>query len=741
MSIGMSNPAAKYATEMGYEYEVVNTGAGQQGVVTLPDGEQLDEWSFYSGESGREYSYCAKMGWTLTANPKKDGFNNECATCKLPDGSEKTISQLLDIEKKVKSIGTIRYANPRLSSTGASEGDTSVVSLGLPGSFDWRNTNGGDWMTPVKDQGSCGSCWAFSAVGIVESQYNFSSGNPNLDLDLSEQYLVSDCSTSGSCSGGNNAAALTFIKDNGVPDEGCFPYTASNGPCSGRCSDYSSRLKTVEETGSVANNIATIKQYLVEKGPLSAAMGIGSDVGGYFDGNGIYRSTNHIALNHAVVISGYNDTGNYWIVKNSWGTGWGDNGYFKVGYGECGIESYVYYASTTPANPPATPTMTSPNNGDNVAGASISFQWSASTGASMYWLEVNSDPNWGSGTRFYYAEPSTNSKTVTGFPNNGTKYYWRVWAGNSNGWSTATPGWSVVNGTPGNGPPSTPALTSPADGAEVSLSSITLQWQAPSGATMYWLEVNRDPNWGTAGRFYYAEPSTNSKTVTGLSGGTTYYWRVWAGNAAGWSPPSPAQSFVTEAPQTPATPALTSPADGAEVSGGSTTLQWNAPSGATMYWLEVNRDPNWGTAGRFYYAQPSTNSKTVTGLSGGTTYYWRVWAGNAVGWSPSSPAQSFVTEAPQTPATPTLTSPADGAEVSLSGITLQWSAPSGATMYWLEVNRDPNWGTAGRFYYAQPSTNSKTVTGLSGSTTYYWRVWAGNAAGWSAATDGWIVHN
>ena len=66
-----------------------------------------------------------------------------------------------------------------------------------PTSFDWRNFNGGDWMTVVKNQGSCGSCWSFAAVGVVEAQYNLLENNPDLDLDLSEQYLVSNCSGAG----------------------------------------------------------------------------------------------------------------------------------------------------------------------------------------------------------------------------------------------------------------------------------------------------------------------------------------------------------------------------------------------------------------------------------------------------------------------------------------------------------------------------------------------------------------
>ena len=188
-------------------------------------------------------------------------------------------------------------------------------------------------------------------------------------------------------------------------------------------------------------------------------------------------------------------------------------------------------------NIPATPILSSPANGANMAGTSIPFVWSAPSGTTMYWLEVNTDASWGSATRFYYAQPSTNSQTVTGFPNTGKTYYWRAWAGNSFGWSAPTSGWSVVNGTAT--PPATPTLTSPGDGAHVSGTSITFVWSAPSGTTMYWLEVNTDASWGSGTRFYYAQPSTNSQTVTGFpNNGTTYYWRAWAGNSNGWSAPT-----------------------------------------------------------------------------------------------------------------------------------------------------------------------------------------------------------
>jgi len=363
-NVGIRDPAAVYCTEMGYEYKIERTEEGERGICRMPNKEECDAWAFYSGECGRAYSYCAKNGWLAVSKGETDCFATNCTTCMLPDGSCKTVCELLNLSEK-STVGVKKSSNANLN-----DGGKDGIEMDLPDHFDWQDKEGGDWMTPVKAQGSCGSCWAFSAAGVVEPQYNIFSGNPDLDLDLSEEYLVSDCSNAGACCGGWHDDALTFIKDSGITDEACLPYVdatdctcyggtcdtncnyrtgsaCSDATCSDRCSDWSSRLKSVDETGHVPEDIETIKDYLIEEGPLSVAMGIGSEFGGSFDGNGIYRCNNDSGVNHAVVIAGYDETEDYWIVKNSWGSCWNGNGYFKVGYGECAIENFVYYVTLT----------------------------------------------------------------------------------------------------------------------------------------------------------------------------------------------------------------------------------------------------------------------------------------------------------------------------------------------------------------------------------------------------------
>ena len=267
----------------------------------------------------------------------------------------------------------------------------------LPASFDWRNYQGADWMSPVKNQGICGSCWAFSAVGITEAVINIDSNNPNIDVNLAEEYLVANCYTGGACDGGWHSSALNYIRNSGVPDEDCLPYldgrsdgcTYTNGACnagkctyasgsecsdyrcSDRCSDWSSRLLFLKSVHSFYSpTIPEIKSYLIENGPLSVAM----HWGGTWDGDHVYHCSDS-GVNHAVVIVGYDDAGGYWIVRNSWGSSWNGNGYFKVAYNNCDIQKYPAYADFMTCN--------DPNETNNSSSDATSISYSTSTNANI----------------------------------------------------------------------------------------------------------------------------------------------------------------------------------------------------------------------------------------------------------------------------------------------------------------------------------------------------------------------
>lgn len=191
--------------------------------------------------------------------------------------------------------------------------------------FSWRDYDGENWLTDVRDQGMCGACVAFSTIAAMEGKYNIMTGDPWVDLDMSEQTMVS-CTTLG-CDGGRIDDALDHLRSTGVPDEACFPYMASEGSCWLRCSDWSERTLRISSYGWV-NTTSSIKNRLVE-GPLVASMDVYSDFVAYT--GGVYEHvTGPLEGSHAITLVGWDDSHSSWICKNSWGTSWGDRGYFEI---------------------------------------------------------------------------------------------------------------------------------------------------------------------------------------------------------------------------------------------------------------------------------------------------------------------------------------------------------------------------------------------------------------------------
>jgi C1A family cysteine protease len=346
----IANPAYTYCTQiMGYDYQIITElDGGQDGVCIMPDGDMCPQWDFYAGKCGQEHSYCVQHGMQLEIRKDgKDPFSVDYSVCVDNQGNEMGTLWSLSEFKMITDLDDDQLNLPMLG-----EQVNSIEILNnraVPSSFDWRNYSGADWITPVKNQANCGSCWAFSAVGLTEAQHNIMASDPTIDLNLSEQYLVSTCFDYGDCDGGVEPYALQYIRDTGVPDEACYPYRAENSPCLDRCSDYASRLinvpnaKWTHNFGMTGYTEQDIKFLLSNYGPVTLAIGTDpTNAGSYWDGN-IFRCTHDIPsdgsdyIDHAVLAVGYNDTGGYWIVKNSWGSSWNGDGYFKLGYNECNV--------------------------------------------------------------------------------------------------------------------------------------------------------------------------------------------------------------------------------------------------------------------------------------------------------------------------------------------------------------------------------------------------------------------
>jgi hypothetical protein len=280
---------------------------------------------------------------------------------------------------------------------------------------------------------------------------------------------------------------------------------------------------------------------------------------------------------------------------------------------------------------------------------------------------------------------------------------------------------ALTLGSPEMPGPDVPVLLSPAEGSTEVGVPVLLRWRTADRATGYRVQVATSSTFSTGVVLDDSTVTDTTKSVSSLSGKTTYYWRVSARNGAGASAFTSTRSFQTGLD----IPALVAPADGATGRVQPVQLSWSAVSGATGYHVQVSSESGFSPGLIVDDASVSSTSRSVSGLQASTLYYWRVAARDGSGDGSYASARTFTTAV----ASPTLVSPADNATNQPLTVTLQWSALSGATSYHVQVATDAGFSSGVILDDASVTATSRVVTGLDQSTTYFWRVSAGDAGG------------
>ncbi|XP_067950852.1 cathepsin L-like [Watersipora subatra] len=234
------------------------------------------------------------------------------------------------------------YRMPKNHTSSASTYLPPAAVSSLPVTVDWRSKG---YVTGVKNQGHCGSCWAFSTTGSLEGQHY---AKTKKLVSLSEQNLV-DCSTrNNGCNGGNMGLAVDYIISNkGIDTEASYPYTGKQGTCK-----FDPKSVGATATGYVkvrSGNEAALMSAVANIGPVSVAIDASHDSFQSYS-SGVYSETgcSSYNLDHGVLVVGYGtyQGQDYWLVKNSWGPSWGMGGYIMMSRNkgnQCGIASLAGY--------------------------------------------------------------------------------------------------------------------------------------------------------------------------------------------------------------------------------------------------------------------------------------------------------------------------------------------------------------------------------------------------------------
>jgi PKD repeat protein len=418
----------------------------------------------------------------------------------------------------------------------------SATASSVVENWDWRNRHGKNWITSVKDQSGCGSCWAFAAAGATEAQVNLFY-NQLLNMNLSEQDLLS-CSGAGSCSGGYPSIALDYIKNTGIVNEEAFPYSATNQVCTNKSSSPTDQIKIGGriDFGSTVYPVSedNLKKMLIKYGPLSGGllnMSHAMTLVGWQvvkEGDRFMYVDNDLVMRWYTVPSGSTLIGKtVWIFKNSWGV-WGDGGYayfetsisniawthaivgpvqsLKQNYTvQCvdkdGDGYYWWGLGAKPTNCPDCPSTPDGDDSDATLGP---------IDANGNFVSISTSP---------VADFSSNTNTLTA---NGSVNFSDISTNNPNSWS-----WTFEGGTPATSTDANPVVTyktagkydvalvvSNASGSDtkIKIDNITVNPIVVDPVVTYYCSSN-----GNASKEWITRVSLNGSNFTSVSSGKTGY--------------------------------------------------------------------------------------------------------------------------------------------------------------------------------------------------------------------------
>ena len=319
-------------------------------------------WGCYFGvKSGSSKSESGKISVSRKLDLEREYVENEEFVSKIngvqslwrathyPQMRGQTLGDLL------RRAGGLPGARPRPPTAPVSE-EVRLAARHLPDSFDWRDRDGANFVSPIRNQEQCGSCYAFASMAMMESRLRILTNN-SLQVVLSPQDVVGCSKYSQGCEGGfPYLIAGKYAQDFGAVEESCFPYTGKDSDCisEANCTRYYGTDYYYIGGYYGACNEPQMRLELVNNGPIAVSFEVLNDFmnykGGIYQHTGLTDRFNPWEItNHVVLVVGYGSEGGvpYWSVKNSWGEDWGEQGYFRIlrGVDEVSIESMAVAAT------------------------------------------------------------------------------------------------------------------------------------------------------------------------------------------------------------------------------------------------------------------------------------------------------------------------------------------------------------------------------------------------------------